>query len=75
MDHDLLASEKQTDLDLHCFQNRVCPGFSMVRVKAERWTSIIKVPNRQIFAVSVVPDKSFLEKKKSYSMCAVFWYL
>ena len=56
MDHDLLASQKPADLDLHCFQNRVCPGFSMVRVNAERWTSIINVPNRQIFAVSADPD-------------------
>ena len=33
MDPDQLASEKQADLDLHCFQNRISSGFSMEKGK------------------------------------------
>ena len=64
MDHNQLASEKPAEHN-PLFSKEGMPRSSMVRFKAEeRWTSIIKVPNRQIFAVSADPKKT-KELKKS----------
>ena len=33
MDPDQLNSEKPADLDLHCFQNRRCPGLACLELR------------------------------------------
>ena len=40
-DSDQLASQKPTDLDLHCLHRQGISGFSRTRVKASEYTSLI----------------------------------
>ena len=42
MDPDQLAIQKPTDLDLHCFQKRICLGLGLYRLKAE-WMGCVAI--------------------------------